>query len=501
MKPIVLCILDGFGIGDPSSKFNAIALAKMPNYNRILSNYPHSKLETSGIAVGLPEGQIGNSEVGHTTIGAGRVIYQDLPKINKAISSGELVKNKILQNFISEFKQKNQTCHLMGLFSDGGVHSHFHHIIFLANFLNQNNIRVNLHLFLDGRDVAQKSAKEFFDFATNNLHDNVKISTISGRYYAMDRDNKWDRIKLATDAILKGEGPNFKDAKSAIEYNYNQNITDEFILPCSIGDYRGVEEGDGLIFCNFRADRARQISKKLEESKLFSCPIALTEYSNELNKFYKILFPHQEIINSLPEILSKHKFCQLRIAETEKYAHVTFFFSCGKEQLFDGEKRILIQSPAVATYDLKPEMSCHEVCENLVAEINKDQFDFIVVNFANPDMVGHSGLLEPSIKACEAIDKQISALEKIILEKNGAMIITADHGNIECMQDENQLPHTSHTTNPVPFILICNNAKEYHLNDGALNDIAPSILTLFKITKPQEMDGKNLIIKINEKNS
>jgi 2,3-bisphosphoglycerate-independent phosphoglycerate mutase len=496
MKPIVLCILDGFGIGDSNDKFNAIALAKMPNYNRILSNYPHSKLETSGLSVGLPEGQIGNSEVGHSTIGAGRVIYQDLPKINKAISDGELIKNQILQNFIKEFSPKNNTCHLMGLFSDGGVHSHFHHIIFLANFLNQNNIKVNIHAFLDGRDVAQKSAKEFFDFAKNNLHENIKISTICGRYFAMDRDKKWDRIKLATDCIINGEGPNFNDVISAIDYNYHQNITDEFIKPCTIGDYRGVKEGDGLLFCNFRADRARQISQKLQESSLFSRAVSLTEYSDELNKFYKILFPHQEIKNSLPEILSKHQLSQLRIAETEKYAHVTFFFSCGKEQLFDGEKRILIQSPAVATYDLKPEMSCQEVCENLISEINKNYFDFIVVNFANPDMVGHSGLLEPSIKACEAIDKQISALEKIILEKNGAMIITADHGNIECMQDENHQPHTSHTTNPVPFIFICKNAKDYNLKDGALNDIAPSILSLFNISKPLEMDGKNLIIKI-----
>jgi 2,3-bisphosphoglycerate-independent phosphoglycerate mutase len=496
MKPIVLCILDGFGIGDPADKFNAIALAKMPNYNHILANYPHSKLETSGLSVGLPEGQIGNSEVGHTTMGAGRIIYQDLPKINKSIANGELAKNPLLLKFISELKQQTHTCHLMGLFSDGGVHSHFHHQIYLANFLNQNGITVYFHAFLDGRDVAQKSAKEFFDFAKNNLHANIKIATISGRYYAMDRDKKWDRIKLATDCIINGEAPIFQTIDSAIENSYNQNITDEFILPCKIGKYDGVKNGDGLLFTNFRADRARQISQKLQESNRFSFALALTEYSEELNNFYKTLFPHQKIKNSLPEILAKNQLSQLRIAETEKYAHVTFFFSCGQEELFTQEKRILIQSPAVATYDLKPEMSCEEVCQNLISAIEKNEFDFIVVNFANPDMVGHSGLLEPSIKACEAIDKQISKLEKIILQKNGALIITADHGNIECMRDDNNQPHTSHTTNPVPFILICQNPHQFKLYDGALNDIAPSILNLFNIAIPTEMDGKNLITKI-----
>ncbi|NBX52422.1 MAG: 2,3-bisphosphoglycerate-independent phosphoglycerate mutase [Proteobacteria bacterium] len=458
MKPTLLCILDGFGIGDNSDKYNAIAQAHMPNYHRIIDSYPHSKLQTSGLAVGLPDGQIGNSEVGHTTIGSGRVIYQDLPKINKAINEGVFENNPILKNLISNLLSSGKACHLMGLFSDGGVHSHFQHIIFLANLLAKNGVKVFIHAFLDGRDVAQKSALQYFNFAKNHLDLNVKFATIAGRYYAMDRDKKWDRIELATNAIVFGKATNFANPIVAVEENYQHNITDEFVKPCTIGNYSGISEA-------------------------------------ELSQHYQILFPHQEIKNSLPEILAHHKLKQLRIAETEKYAHVTFFFSCGREQEFEGENRILVQSPMVATYDLKPEMSCAEVGSKLIEAINSNQFDFIVANFANPDMVGHSGLLEPSIKACEAIDKQLGDIEKAILAKNGSMIITADHGNIECMRDHKNQPHTAHTTNPVPFVFIAKQSKQYKLKDGALNDIAPSILYLLNIEKPNEMDGKNLIIK------
>jgi len=497
MKPILLCILDGFGIGDEANKFNAIAQAKMPNYQRFLKTYPHSQLKTSGLAVGLPDGQIGNSEVGHSTIGAGRIIYQDLPKINKAIDDGSLAQNPDLLDLVADLKEKNKPCHLIGLFSDGGVHSHFDHIIFLANFLTKNNIEVFIHAFLDGRDVAQKSAFEYFTLAQKTLDTKVKFATIGGRYFGMDRDNKWDRIELATDAIIFAKGEKFDDVFAGIEHNYLQNITDEFVKPFIIGDYSGINDGDGLIFTNFRADRARQISQKLFDLRKFSQALALTEYSKDLNNFYKILFPHQKIKNSLPEILANNNLTQLRIAETEKYAHVTFFFSCGREQEFAGEERILVKSPLVATYDLKPEMSSQEVGKKLVEAIASDKFDFIVVNYANPDMVGHSGMLEPSIKACEAIDEQVGILEKILLEKNGALIISADHGNIECMLDDEKHPHTSHTTNPVPFIFITQNYRNYILENGALNDIAPSILKLFKIAIPQEMDGKNLIINKN----
>ena len=488
-KPVLLCILDGWGIGDEADSNNAIARANTPNYKRFLATYPHSQLETSGLAVGLPLGQMGNSEVGHMTIGAGRVIFQDLPRINNAIADGSLAKNLQLQKLISEKK----TCHLMGLLSDGGVHSHIDHIIFLAEFLAKNGVKVLLHAFLDGRDVSQKSALGYLDQCKN-----IEIATVSGRYYAMDRDNKWDRIELATNAIISAttfsEGEKFPDAISAVKNSYEKNLTDEFIKPCVIGTYSGIEEGDALLFCNFRADRARQISEKLFEKVKFSHAFALTEYSEKLNNFYGILFPSAEVKNSLPEILSARGLTQLRIAETEKYAHVTFFFSCGQEKEFPGEERILIKSPAVATYDLQPEMSSGEVGEKLRAAISSEKFDFILVNYANPDMVGHSGMLDPAIKAAEAIDAQLAQLEKIILEKDGLMLISADHGNIECMLDAKHQPHTSHTTNPVPLILVGKNVSGLRLRNGALCDIAPTILHLMKIAQSQEMSGRNLLL-------
>jgi 2,3-bisphosphoglycerate-independent phosphoglycerate mutase len=493
-KPVLLCILDGWGIGEESDANNAIARANLPNYRRFFKTYPHSQLETSGFAVGLPNGQMGNSEVGHMTIGAGRVIFQDLPRINNAISDGSLAQNLHLQNLVSDLKKSNQTCHLLGLLSDGGVHSHVDHIVFLAEFLAKNGVKVLLHAFLDGRDVAQKSALQFLENVKN-----IKIATICGRYYAMDRDQNWDRIKLATDAIIFAKSENqdekFSDAILAIKNSYEKNITDEFIKPCALENYGGIKEGDALIFANFRADRARQISQKLFEQCKFSHALALTQYSQELNQFYQILFPQVEIKNSLPEILSKQGLTQLRIAETEKYAHVTFFFSCGIEKEFAGETRILVKSPNVATYDLRPEMSAAEIGKKLGNAIASEKFDFIVVNYANPDMVGHSGMLNPSIAACEAIDAQLEILEKIILEKNGLLLISADHGNIECMRDENNFPHTSHTTNPVPLILIGKNLDNLRLENGNLSDIAPTILHLMKIEKPSEMNGKNLIKK------
>jgi len=483
-KPVLLCILDGWGIGDENDSNNAIARAKTLNYKRFLATYPNSQLETSGLAVGLPSGQMGNSEVGHMTIGAGRVIFQDLPRINNAIADGSLAQNPQLQKIIA----KKKTCHLMGLLSDGGVHSHINHIIFLAEFLAKNGVKVLLHAFLDGRDVSQKSAIGYLEQCKN-----IEIATVSGRYYAMDRDNKHDRIELATKAIISAEGEKFSDTISAVKNSYEKNITDEFIKPCVIGSYPGIEEGDTLLFCNFRADRARQISEKLFEKVKFSHAFSLTEYSEKLNNFYEILFPSAEIKNSLPEILSARGLRQLRIAETEKYAHVTFFFSCGQENEFSGEERILIKSPAVATYDLQPEMSSSEVGEKLRAAIESEKFDFIVVNYANPDMVGHSGLLDPSIKAVEAIDAQLAQLEEIILKKDGLMLISADHGNIECMLDAQHQPHTSHTTNPVPLILVGNNVSGLKMSNGGLCDIAPTILHLMKISQPQEMNGKNLL--------
>ncbi len=523
-KPVLLCVLDGWGIGDEFNPNNAIAQAKLENYARILKTYPSSKLETSGLAVGLPEGQIGNSEVGHMTIGAGRVIFQDLPRINNSIIDGSLAKNLELQKLISDLKKTGKAAHLMGLLSDGGVHAHQKHIEFLAKTLANQDIQVYIHAFLDGRDVAQRSALEYvtqFSEAVED-HPKIKLATIAGRYYAMDRDQNWDRVKLAYDAIIFGkegekqqkirakydlekfEGESLEEALALIEAYYDEDSSDEFIFPCVTGEYKNIEDGDALISCNFRADRIREISTAMIDSSFaqfatkkinFSHKIAMTEYSEKLNSLYKVLFPSENIINSLPQILENKGLRQLRIAETEKYAHVTFFFSCGQEKEMRGEKRIMIKSPAVATYDLQPEMAAFEVGEKLRGAIASDEFDFIIVNYANPDMVGHSGDLAASIKACQAIDLELGKLEKIILEKNGVMLISADHGNIECMRDENNLPNTMHTTNPVPFILIGQGVSLLHLRDGALSDIAPTVLDLMQIAQPKEMTGKSLIIK------
>jgi len=508
--PVLLCILDGWGIGDESSADNAIACANIPNYKRILKTYPSSSLETSGLAVGLPEGQMGNSEVGHMTIGAGRVIFQDLPRINKAISDGEFSQNKHLLALISDLKKSGKTCHLLGLLSDGGVHSYQDHITFLAKFIAANGVKVLVHAVLDGRDVAQKSALVYLEKFSADVKSekNIAIATISGRYYAMDRDNNWNRIKLAYDTIIEGKNSESFDAISVVKNSYIKDITDEFILPCKTNEYAAMQDGDALISCNFRADRIREISSALLDPEFknfttkkinFSHRLALTEYSEHLNKFYKILFPTIAIKNSLPEILEQQGLTQLRIAETEKYAHVTFFFSCGKEKEMQGEKRILVKSPAVATYDLKPEMAASEIGAKLKAAIESEEFNFIIANYANPDMVGHSGVIGASIKACEAIDEQLAILEKTILEKDGILLISADHGNIECMLDENSLPHTSHTTNPVPFIAIGKNVNRFKISDGSLSDIAPTILALMNISQPKEMTGKNLISN-DEKN-
>lgn len=503
-KPTLLCILDGWGIGNESDKDNAISLAKTPNYDQILANFSHSKLGTSGLDVGLPEGQMGNSEVGHICIGSGRVIFQDLPRINLAIQNNELEKNEKLQKLITASKTSQNTCHLIGLLSDGGVHSHQNHIIALAKILAKNGVNVKLHCFLDGRDTAQKSAKIYLEKLIAEIKNfpQIQIATVCGRYYGMDRDKKWDRIKLAYDAIIDAKAPKFSDPIKAIDDSYKNEITDEFIKPIVAENYLGAKDGDSLIVANFRADRARQISIALLDENFngfdrkkinFAEACAMTKYSDELAKIFDVLFEETQINNSLGEIFEKRNLKQLRIAETEKYAHVTFFFSGGREKEFNGEDRILVQSPSVATYDLKPEMSCAEIGDKLSVAIKSDKYDFIVVNYANPDMVGHSGIMDASIKAVEAIDLQLGMLRDEILKKDGVMIITADHGNIEDLLDENNEPNTAHSTNPVPFILIGNEVKNIKLSDGTLRDIAPTILQLMKIEKPIEMTGKSLI--------
>lgn len=500
-KTTLLCILDGWGIGKEKES-NAIFRAKTPNYDAILQNYPMSQIKTSGLDVGLPDGQIGNSEVGHISIGSGRVIYQNLPRINKEIKSDNLKNNLILKNLIKN--SQNRICHLMGLFSCGGVHSHISHITYLAKFLSQHGFLVKIHAFLDGRDVAQKSALQDFKQFQLNIKDykNIEIATIAGRYYAMDRDNKWDRTKLSYDAIINAQGQRFSYFTEAINHNYDQDITDEFIKPAIIGNYNGVKDDDAIICANFRADRVRQICRAILDPDFndfpsknikFSAKIAMTAYSDQLAKMQEILFPSIEVKNSLGEVMQNLGKSQLRIAETEKYAHVTFFFSGGREEKYHLEDRILIDSPNVATYDLRPQMSAIEVTQNIIEQIRLNKYDFIVVNYANPDMVGHSGVLDSAIQACEIIDLQLGLLEKEILNNAGKMLITADHGNIEDMVDESGNPHTAHTLNPVPLILISKDKKQFALKDGSLSDIAPTILDLMQIEKPTQMTGDSLV--------
>ena len=505
-KPVVLCIMDGWGIPE-SDKYSAIAKAKVPNYDRFLKEYPNSKLNASGEFVGLPEGQMGNSEVGHTNIGAGRLVLQTLPMINKDVANNTLKDRPVIKDFISKMKSSNKTMHLIGLMSNGGVHSHINHIINITKSFADNGINVNLHFIADGRDVAQKSALTFVETLNNELknYSNVKIATISGRFYAMDRDKRWDRIEKAYNTIVLAESEkNFKTAEEAIENSYANEITDEFIVPATIGDYKGMQDGDGFLFCNFRADRARELTMALGSKDFndfvrkkvikFAVMGELTEYSEDHAKYLSTIYTPEEIVNSLGEVVSNAGLTQLRIAETEKYAHVTFFFNGGKETVFKGEERVLINSPKVATYDLQPEMSAEAVKNGVIDAINSNKFDLIVINFANPDMVGHTGIMDAAIKACEAVDKCVGEIAEKVKEKDGIMFITADHGNAEKMFDETTgQPFTAHTTNLVPFIMVANDVKNVKLSDGSLCDIAPTILQVMELKQPKEMSGKSLI--------
>ena len=505
-KPVVLCIMDGWGIPE-SDKYSAIAKAKVPNYDKFLKEYPNSKLNASGEFVGLPEGQMGNSEVGHTNIGAGRLVLQTLPMINKDVANNTLKDRPVIKDFISKMKSSNKTMHLIGLMSNGGVHSHINHIINITKSFADNGINVNLHFIADGRDVAQKSALTFVETLNNELknYSNVKIATISGRFYAMDRDKRWDRIEKAYNTIVLAESEkNFKTAEEAIENSYANEITDEFIVPATIGDYKGMQDGDGFLFCNFRADRARELTMALGSKDFndfvrkkvikFAVMGELTEYSEDHAKYLSTIYTPEEIVNSLGEVVSNAGLTQLRIAETEKYAHVTFFFNGGKETVFKGEERVLINSPKVATYDLQPEMSAEAVKNGVIDAINSNKFDLIVINFANPDMVGHTGIMDAAIKACEAVDKCVGEIAEKVKEKDGIMFITADHGNAEKMFDETTgQPFTAHTTNLVPFIMVANDVKNVKLSDGSLCDIAPTILQVMELKQPKEMSGKSLI--------
>lgn len=507
-KPVVLCILDGWGAREESDN-NAILMANTPNYDAICEKYSSAFLKTSGISVGLPEGQMGNSEVGHMNIGGGRVVKQELPRIDDAIANDDIKDIECVQKSIAQLKETGGSCHIMGLLSPGGVHSHQDHMVGVAKEYAKAGIPVLIHGFTDGRDVPPKSAKEFVEKFEADIAklDNVSLATISGRYYAMDRDNRWDRVIKAHVAISDAKGLRSENALAAINNAYNAELTDEFIEPTIIGSYAGMNEGDALLMANFRADRAREIMATFVDPNFsgfeknrnvqLSSALGLTKYSDELIQYMDCLFPTDPLKETLGEIVSDHNLNQLRIAETEKFAHVTFFFNGGNEDLYKGEERILIPSPDVPTYNLKPEMSAPEVTDKLVKAILSNKFDLIVVNFANPDMVGHTGVLEAALKAVETIDTSLGRLKEALNKVGGSMLITADHGNIELMKNpDTGAPHTAHTTNLVPFILLneeAANNDQISLQDGALCDVAPTILALMNIDKPDTMTGRNLI--------
>ena len=503
IKPVVLLILDGWGIED-SKEANAIKLAKTPNYSRIIKEYPNTQLITSGLDVGLPHGQMGNSEVGHLNIGSGRVVYQELTKIDNEIRTGNFFKNEVLLNNMKQAKSSDKALHLMGLLSDGGVHSHIAHIKALLEMAKNLGLeKVYIHAFMDGRDVPPRSAKEYIS-SIENFMEHIelgKLATIQGRYYAMDRDKRWDRVGLGYKALAFGDGIKVNSALEAVENSYSNDINDEFILPAVIGQYDGIEDGDSVIFFNFRGDRAREISEvlikddfaefKRKDIKVnYAC---MTEYDESLNA--PIVFPPERLKNTLGEYLSKKGIRQVRIAETEKYAHVTFFFNGGIEEANLNEDRILVPSPKVPTYDLKPEMSLYEVTEKVLEVLENRIHEVVIINFANGDMVGHTGNIPAAIKAVEAVDECLGKIEKAVKDINGVLLVTADHGNCECMYNKKlEESHTAHTTNPVPFIVVSNKKMTVRKEKGlSLRDIGPTILKLLDLEIPEEMTGTSLI--------
>ncbi len=504
-RPVVLCILDGWGERDERQD-NAVALAQTPNWDRLKNSRPSARLCASGSHVGLPDKQMGNSEVGHMNLGAGRIVMQDLPRIDAAVADGTLAANPSLTNLVETLKKTGGVCHVMGLLSPGGVHSHQDHMAELVRIVAEGGAPVAIHAFLDGRDTPPKSAMDCirrFMGAIGGLAD-VRFATVSGRYYAMDRDSRWDRVEKAYRAIHEAEGKNAPDPISAVKRNYNKGVTDEFVPPTVIADYAGVRDGDALLMVNFRSDRVREILTALVEPDFhgfprsrfidFSARVGLAEYSTDLSEYLDILFPPPRLSNILGQVVSEAGLKQLRIAETEKYAHVTFFFNAGREEVYPGEERILVPSPKVATYDLKPEMSAHEVTDRLVEAIGSGTYDLIVVNFANGDMVGHTGILDAAIKATEAVDKCLGWLEEAVVDAGGAMLITADHGNCELMADrESNQPHTAHTLSPVPVVFV--GRSHVSLHDGRLADVAPTLLGLLGLPIPEEMTGHSLMEK------
>jgi 2,3-bisphosphoglycerate-independent phosphoglycerate mutase len=509
-EPVVLVILDGFGI-NPRKEGNAVANASKPNLDALLRDYPNSRLSMSGLDVGLPAGQMGNSEVGHMILGAGRIVYQDLTLIHKDIDEGTFYTNKVLLDALRKTKAGSGRLHLMGLLGDGGVHSHQRHMEALLEMARREQVgNVYLHLCLDGRDTPPNSAEQFMLDLNEKLKafPNVKIATVSGRYYAMDRDKRWDRVEKAYLCLTEGTGNKADSALAAIRNSYKEKITDEFVLPTVISGAvpEGlIRDGDGVIFFNFRADRARELTRALTEADFKEFPrkrrielatyTTMTQYDETFN--VPVAYPPREIRKILGEVTSQAGVRQLRIAETEKYAHVTYFFNGGEEKKFPGEERILIPSPRdVATYDLKPEMSAREVTEAMVKYLREQDVGLVIANYANADMVGHTGNFEASVKAVEVIDECLGRVVDAALGKKGKVVITADHGNIEQLIDyDTGMPHTAHTTNLVPVILVDDARKKCRLNQGTAIDVAPTVLQLLKLTPPSEMTGKSLIVE------
>ena len=501
-KPVLLLILDGWGHREQRDN-NAIALAQAPNWRRLLAEYPHTLVDTHGHYVGLPDEQMGNSEVGHMNIGAGRIVYQDLTRIDAAIADGSFGKNAALLSACAAVKRSGGTLHVFGLLSPGGVHSHEQHIFALLDLARREGVpRVAVHAFLDGRDTPPQSARASLDQlqALCAKLGNARIATVSGRYFAMDRDKRWDRVQLAYDAIAESAAEFHADSGvAALDAAYARGETDEFVKPTRVGDGARISDGDAIIYMNFRADRARQLTQAFVDPNFsgfarsralaLSAFVSLTQYSDNL-AVSAVAYPPQSLHNSLGEYLASRGLHQLRIAETEKYAHVTFFFSGGREEPYPGEDRILVPSPKVATYDLKPEMSCPEVTDKLVAAIDSGSYDFIVCNLANADMVGHSGRLDAAIKAVEAVDVALGCLSDAIRRVGGEMLISADHGNLEMMRADDGQPHTQHTVGPVPLVYV---GRKAHLERGALRDLAPTILALMGLAQPVEMTGHSLV--------
>ena len=504
-RPLVLCILDGWGHREEGD-FNAILAGKTPVWDRMIKDHPNTLLATSGAAVGLPEGQMGNSEVGHMNLGGGRVVMQDLPRIDAAVQDGSIANLSALTNFASNVKAAGGTVHLMGLLSPGGVHSHQAHIGALARALADQGLMVAIHAFLDGRDTPPESAAAFLAEFQREIEGYARVSivTVAGRYYAMDRDARWDRVEKAYAALVDGIGTSAPTATAAITASYDQGTGDEFVAPAVIGSYAGMRDGDGLLMANFRADRAREILTALLDPEFdgfartrvvkFASALGMVSYSTAHDRFMRVLFPPQRLKNVLGEVVASAGLKQLRIAETEKYAHVTFFFNGGEEEQFEGEERILVPSPKVATYDLKPEMSAYEVTDRLVEAIAQGTFDIIIVNYANGDMVGHTGDFDAAVKAVQVVDACLGRLERAVLDVGGVLLVTADHGNCEKMKDtDTGGPHTAHTTGPVPFVIVGASSSVSTMEGGRLCDVAPTVLALMKLQQPAEMTGQPLL--------